>query len=252
MSDFADVRADVTGRGALIGMAASTVSSATASVKIGDVTVTCSVARGLTLAVGDPVLVQRAGSKYVVTSVLQASAPSSPEDPEQSPAPNPPSVTGVTVINPVETRTYRNGSWFNTGDDSVYQGAYGNFGLNTGAVFYGDKPASLDGATVLSASVAVRRIKAGTYATQTPTLYLIVEKTRPAGAPTTAASMAGPALAVNETDTAFSIPAAWGQSIVNGVYGGFALYDADGDPYVRFAGRGDWGGAWSLRIVWTR
>lgn len=252
MSDFADVRTSVAGRGSLIGMAASTVSSSVASIKVGDITVTASVVRGLTLAVGDPVLIARAGSKYVVTGLLQASAPASPEDPQAAPTPNPPGVAGVMVVSPVSTGTYRNGSWESVGNDSVYQGQYGAFGLNEGAVFYGTKPQSLTGATVTSATVAVRRQPGGTYTTQTATMWLVTESTRPSGAPTRTSSTTGPALNVAETDVTFTVPTAWAQAIVDGTSGGLGLYDADGTPYMKFAGRQDWASAWTMRIYYTR
>ncbi len=252
MSDFADTRVSLAGRGQLVGMAASTVSSGSASIKIGDVTVSANVARGLSLAVGDPVLIGRAGSKYYVTNILQASAPSSPEDPEIAPTPKPPTTSGVLVVSPVETRTWRPSSWTQTGNDAVYQGQYGGYGLNTGVAFYGSKPLSLAGATVTSATVAVRRIQAGTYASQTSTLRLVTQRTRPAGAPTLTSSTTGPALAVNSTNNAFTVPTSWAQAMVDGPAGGLAVYDADGSPYMKFAGRGDWSGAWVLKIYWTR
>lgn len=252
MSDFADVKVNVSGRGALTGMAASTVSSGLASVKVGDVSISAQVARGLTLAVGDPVLLVRAGSKYVVTSLLATTAPVGPEDPAPAPTPNPTSTSGTLTITPVETRTYRPSSWTQTGDDSVYQGEYGGYGLNQGVAFYGSKPRSLSGATVTSATIAVRRIRGGAYAAQTATLRLVTQSTRPSGAPTLTSTTTGPSLAVDSTNSTFTIPTAWAQAMVDGTAGGLAVYDADGSPYMKFAGRGDWSGAWSMRINWTR
>lgn len=252
MSDFADTRVSLAGRGSLVGMAASTVVSSVASVKVGDITVTASVVRGLTLAVGDPVLIARAGSRYVVTSLLQASAPSSPEDPQPAPVPNPSAVGGVLVVSPATTGTYRNGSWSSSGNDSVYQGTYGAFGLNEGAAFYGTKPRSLTGATITAASVAVRRMPGGTYTTQTSTLWLVTESAVPVAGPTRTSSTTGPALNVSETDLSFTVPTAWAQAIVDGTSGGLGLYDADGTPYMKFAGRQDWASAWTLRINYTR
>lgn len=251
MSDFADTRVSLAGRGAVVGMAASTVSSGTASVTVGDVTVTAYTARGLTLAVGDPVLIVRSGSRYYVTSLLRASAPASPELPDPAPVPNPPAVAGVLVVSPTTTATYRDSAWL-TGEDATYQGSYGAFGLNTGVAFYGTKPRSLTGATVLGATLAVRRMAGGTYTTQTSTLWLITESAQPVGAPTRTSSTTGPALNVSETDVDFTIPTAWAQAIVDGTSGALAIYDADGDPYMKLAGRQAWASAWTLRITWSR
>lgn len=252
MSDFADVKVSVAGRGSVIGMCTSTVSSGFAGVKVGDVAISVAVARGLSPAVGDPVLLVRSGSKYVLTSILAPSTPSSPEAPDDSPPPNPGNTNGTLVVSPIETRTYRPSSWTQSGDDSVYQGEYGGYGLNTGAVFYGTKPRSLAGATVTSATVAVRRIRGGAYAAQTATLRLMTNATRPSGAPTLTSSTTGPSLAVDQTNSAFTVPTAWVQAMVDGTSGGLAVYDADGSPYMKFAGRGDWSGAWVLKINWTR
>lgn len=252
MSGFADVKVSVAGRGALIGMAASTVSSGFATIKVGDTSISAQVVRGLTLAVGDPVLLVRAGSKYVVSGLTTASTPTSPEDPDVAPAPNPGNTNGTLIVSPIETKTYRPSSWTQTGDDSVYQGEYGGYGLNQGCVFYGTKPRSLSGATVTSATVAVRRIRGGAYAAQTATLRLMTNATRPSGAPTLTSSTTGPTLAVDATNNSFTVPTSWVQAMVDGTAGGLAVYDADGSPYMKFAGRGDWSGAWVLKINWTR
>jgi hypothetical protein len=251
MTDFADTRTSVAGRGHLTGMAASTVSAGAMSVVIGSTTVLASVIRELSPAVGDPVLVARVGSKYAVTGLLAASTPTSPEGPVADPAPRPSTVSGTLVVTPVETRTWRPSSWTSTGNDSTYQGEYAGYGLSTGVAFYGSKPRSLVGATVTSATVTLRRLSGGAYATQSTTLWRVTEDVRPSGAPTLPSSVGGPTLAIGET-TDSPVPASWAQQMVDGTAGGLAVYEADGSPYVRLAGRADWSGAWALRIHWTR
>lgn len=253
MSDFLDTRTSLAGLGALIGVAASTVTGAMASVTVGDTTVSCQVARGLTLALGDPVLLTRVGAQYVVTAVLYPSAPVDPEPPAPAPEPNPSATNGTLVISPVETRTWQPSSWSYTGDDAVYQGVYGGYENNTGCAFYGTAPESLAGATVTRATVAMRRLYGGAYAVQTPTMWLVTEATRPAGAPTLTSTMAGPSLAVLATASPpVDLPTSWAQAMVDGTAGGLAVYEADGSPYMKFAGRSDWSGAWVLTIYYTR
>ena len=255
MSDFADTRTSLQGLGARTGTARSTVSSGTASVSVGGETVTVNVARNLTLAAGDPVLLGRVNGYWVVTGLLGTATPAASAAPDiERPPPSKPAVrTGTLVVTPVETRSYRTGQFagWRTDTTDVYQGAYGGYGNHTGCAFYGTKPRSLAGKTVTSATVRVRRDRGGDFPRQTATLRLVTQATRPAGVPTLGSSTTGPRLAINSTDDSFEIPDSWAQAMVDGTAGGLAVFVSDGSPYMRFAGRGAWSPAWQLTIRWT-
>lgn len=256
MADFADTKVSLAGRGLVVGLATSTVSSGVATVTVGGTGITASAARGLTLAAGDPVVVGRVGSRWVVLGRFGTTAAVVPEE-NVVDTPVPTAITGTLTCAPVETRSYRPGgpgpAW-RTDTTDVVQGAYSGLGNSTGCAFYGTKPKSLTGATVTSATIRVRRITGGDYAARTATLRLVTEATRPSGAPTLGSSTTGPSLAVNTTNTAFAIPTSWAQAMVDGTAGGLAVYESDGSPYMRFAGKGSSAltGAWTLTIKYRR
>lgn len=257
MADFADTKVSLAGTGLVVGLATSAVSSGTAGVTVGGATITALALRGLTLAAGDPVVVGRAGSRWIVLGRFGTAAATVPEDAVEKDDPVPTAITGTLVCAPVETRSYRPagpGPAWRTDTTDVVQGQYSGLGNSTGCAFYGTKPRSLAGATVTSASIRVRRITGGDYAARTATLRLVTETTRPSGAPTLGSSTTGPSLAVNTTNTAFAIPTSWAQAMVDGTAGGLAVYEADGSPYMRFAGKGSSAltGAWTLTIKYRR
>lgn len=251
MSDFAEVRRDWTGQGALTGTATAAPVGSTVTVDIGGDVATCQVVRSLTIAAGDVVLVLRQGSARWVVARLFAAAPPPPDDVDKPPPPKPVVVTGTTVIRPVETATYRGGAWRGDTDD-VLQGVVAGFGENVGCAFYGKKPAALAGATVTRATVRVRRIRGGIFAAQTATLRLVTQKFRPAGAPTRTSSTTGPSIKVGGTVAAFVIPTSWAQSMVDGTAGGLAIDASGATPYIRTAGRSAYAPAWTLTIDWSR
>lgn len=227
--------------------AAKTGASVTALVNGGVVTV--AVARDLSVASGDVIVVTKVGAQWFALGRAYAAAPTSPVN-QPGPSAQPTGVTGALVVTPVETRSYRNGSW-RTDNSTVYQGQYGGGGNHTGCVFYGSAPRSLSGATVLSASIQVRREQGGAFAAGGSTMRLMTDATRPSGAATLTSTTAGPSLAVDRS-TVFAVPTAWVQSMVDGTAGGLGFFDADGSPYVRFAGVGDWGPAFTMTISWQR
>lgn len=235
----------------LLATATASKSGSTVTATVNGITTTVQVARDLTVASGDVLLLNKVGPQWFAVCRVYAAAPAAPSN-DTPPNPKPPSVTGNTVFAPVETRTWRDSSWTATGDDRVYQGQYGGYGLNTGCVFYGSGPRSLAGATVNSATIRVKRVKGGAFAAATATMRLMTQRTRPAGAPTLTSSTTGPNLAVNATNTAFTVPTAWAQAMVDGTAGGLAFYDADGSPYMKFAGLSDGVSAFSMTINWTR
>jgi hypothetical protein len=151
----------------------------------------------------------------------------------------------------VETRS-RQGSKWRSDNDDVYQGQYGN-GNHYGCVFYGNRVKALDGVTVTSAYIRVRRPdRGGANAAQSTTMRLMVNKTRPGGAPSLGSTTSGPSLRRGQTDGSFNIPNSWAQAMVDGTAGGLCFYDAGGSPYVIFSGRGDYSAAFTLTIHWTR
>jgi hypothetical protein len=222
-------------------------STVTATVNGTDTTV--QVARDLTVAAGDPLMVTKIGAQWFAVGRLFAAAPAAPSN-DTAPTPKPGTVVGSLVVAPVETRSFRSGAW-RTDKTSVMQGSYGS-GNHTGCAFYGSAARSLAGATVTSATIAVRRLTGGFFAAQTTTMRLVTEATRPSGAPTLGSSTTGPSLAVGATTNAFTIPTSWAQSMVDGTAGGLGFFDADGSPYVIFAGLGDWSPAFTMTINWTR
>ena len=237
----------------LTGIAQGAVASGFVTVKIGGTDVSCLADRGLTTAAGDIVYGRRLGGRILIEGRVWTVAPEPPEESQGPPPPPEPSVRyGKLTIAPVETRSYRpNWGWRNDNDD-VYQGEYGNNGNHKGCAFYGSKPHSLAGAEVTKATLKVKRVQAGDFAARTTTLRRITNKTRPGGAPTlTGSAITGPRLAVGSSDT-FTLPDAFAQELVDGDAGGLAIFDDDGLPYVRLAGRGAWSSAWVLTIEWRR
>ena len=210
------------------------------------------VARDLTVAAGDVLLVERVGAQWFALVRLFATAAPPVEEQQRPPDPKPAVVTGTLVVSPVETRSYRPSYGWRTDNTDVYQGQYGGWGNHTGTVFYGSKPRSLAGATVTDAKIRVKRLSAGAYSAQSTTMRLVTQATRPGGAPTLTSSTSGPSLAVGSTANAFDVPTAWAQAMVNGTAGGLAFYDSGGSPYVRLAGRSSWSAAFTLTISWRR
>jgi hypothetical protein len=228
-------------------------SGSTCTADIAGVTTTIQVARDVTVAAGDALLVLKAGPLWVAVCRLYAAAPAAPAEPPAAPPDPKPSVTtGKLVVAPVATGTYRDGKW-RTDDDDLRQGKYGGYGNNTGAAFYGTKPQSLSGATVTRATIRVRRPDAGgANAKQATTLRLVTQIKKPGGAPTLTSSTSGPNLRRGSTDDSFDIPTSWAQAMVDGTAGGLAIFDSSGSPYVILSGRGDWSPAFTLTIYWQR
>lgn len=233
--------------------ATSAKSGSTCTAVVDGIAVTVQCARDLTVAAGDVLMLVLFAAQWFAVGRAYAAAPGDTAlDNVPPPPPKPATVTGTTVVSPVETRSYRSGKW-RTDNDDVYQGQYGGNGNHTGCAFYGNKPRSLSGVTVTSARIKVRRPDAGGMnAAQATTLRQVVQKTRPGGAPTLTGSTAGPSLRRGQTTNSFAIPTGWGQDFVDGVAGGLAVYDSSGSPYVILAGRGRWSAAFTLTLNWTR
>lgn len=278
MADFVDrrINRDLV-EGTMIVTAVSTVTSNACLAKIADTQFTVRVVAGLTVAVGDLLLVVRHGStRWAISKVAAAPAvpPASPPPPETPPAPPPPPppdinpqptlpppkpvvTTGSLICPAIQTATFRNGAWRSDGNPvnsfDLFQGRFASsaFGVNTGCAFYGSKPRTLAGATITKATVRLWRLRAGSFAPTQCSLRLLTESTRPAGVATVNESIFGPALAVGDQST-FTLPASWGQSIVDGSRGGIGIFVNADSPYMQFAGRGTWSVAFSLTLYWRR
>ncbi|MCT2277987.1 hypothetical protein M3G91_10155 [Micromonospora chalcea] len=235
---------------ARLATATAAKAGSTVTAVVNGVATTIQVARDLTVAAGDVLMVERIGAQWFAYARVFPAAPVAPAN-DDPPPPKPTVTTGTLIVAPVETRSWRPSYGWRTDNTDVYQGQYGGWGNHTGAVFYGRKPRSLAGATVTRATIRVRRLSAGAYAPQSTTMRLMTQATRPGGAPTLGSSTAGPSIAVGATTT-FVIPDSWAQAMVDGTAGGLAFFDSSGSPYVRFAGRGSWSPAFTLAISWRR
>lgn len=267
MGRFSEAHLSLANTGTVVGKVMSTPSSFSALASIQGVTVTVRLVAGVSVSAGDTVLLVKYNQSWFVVGVVReapvvppppdALPPSPPPSNQPVPPPKPTVRTGKLVIAPVATATYRDGKWRTdvpggiTGGDTL-QGVYSGYGNNTGCAFYGRKPRSLAGATVLLARVRVRRLRAGSFAARTTTLRLVTESTRPAGAPSLGSSTSGPSLPVGGQDDAFTIPDSWAQAMVDGTAGGLAVHTTSGSPYVRLAGRASWSPAWTMIIYWQK
>jgi hypothetical protein len=237
--------------GAQLVTATSTKSAGVCSANVSGIDTTVQVARDLTVAVGDVLLVHRVGSIWVASCRLGTAAPADQPADQDSPDPNPSTYTGTLTVLPTSTGTYRDAAWVASTDD-VIQGQRGGWGNATGAAFYGTKPTSLAGATVTAARLTGLVRTGGPFASTGSTLWLVTENGRPVGAPTLTSSTAGPALVINRPPDDFTVPTAWAQAMVDGTAGGLALSDADGSPWLQFAGRATLPSAFTLVIDWSR
>jgi hypothetical protein len=234
-----------------IATAAGAKSGSLVPVLINGVTVQVQCARDITPAAGDVLTLSRFGGLWVATGRMFPAAVSLGSSGSVGPDPNGDGAAGSLVVPPVETRSYRSTGWrFDT--TQTIQGEYAGNGNHTGCAFYGSGPRSLVGATVTSATIAVRRGGGGAFAASSTTLWLVTQATRPGGAPTRTSSTAGPSLKVDAQNLAFAVPVAWVQAMVDGTAGGLAVYNAGASPYVRLDGIHEWGPAWTLTINWSR
>jgi hypothetical protein len=251
MSDFAGARVKP-GREVIAAYANAAKTGDTVDVWINGTITTVKCARDITPAQFDLLLIVRNGMYWTAVCRVGTAAVTPPSYGQgTAPDPHPPVTIGTTNFGPVETRSYRNTSW-RTDNDDVYQGQYGGNGNHTGCAFYGSGPRSLAGATVLAASIQVRRKSGGGItAAQATTMRLVTEATRPGGAPTLGASTAGPSLAWGQV-ASFGIPTSWAQNMVDGTAGGLGFFVGGGSPYVIFDGRGSYSPSFTLTIRWQR
>jgi len=237
----------------LLATATAAKSGTTVTATVNGVETLVQVARDLTVAAGDVIMIQRFGAQWFATARFYATAPSAISEPVAPPPPKPTLITGSTVVSPVETRSYRASYGWRTDNTDVYHGEYGGWGNHTGAVFYGSKPRSLAGVTVTKATIRVARPAGtgGSYAAAGTTMRLMTNATKPGGAPTLTSSTAGPSIKAG-TSTTFTIPDSWAQAMVDGTAGGLAFFTSSGSPYVIFSGKGRWSAAFTLTISWSK
>jgi len=208
------------------------------------------VARDLTVATGDVVIVGKVTGQWFAIGRAFTAAPAD-VDPPPPPPPVFDTAVGTLLLPAIWTGTYRDGGWV-TGSTDTEQGSRGGAGNATGVAFYGYKAGSLAGATVTGARVRLVRAFDGSASSVTPTLQQIVEAAYDGSAPTLAGtSTAGPSLAPGAT-VDYALDPAWGQALVNAGGGALGVYAAGGSPYVRLTGTGEQPDAWLLALDWQR
>lgn len=272
MADAADSKLSLAPFGTQIGFALTTVSSGACTCMVAGIPVAVRTVSGLTVAVGDSLLIMRHGSQRFAIQKLLAPPPVPPPPPPppvyNAPAlPTPPvqdptvsakavTTTGTLVIPAVQTGTFRAGVWRTdlgpvNATDTIEGSGYSMSGVNTGVAFYGTKAQSLTGATVTQATVRVTRLEQG-FDSDIATFRLVSQTLRPAGAPTLNETLTAPSIEVDDTKTV-TLPAAWGQAIVDGTRGGIAVDNGGTNyPYMTFAGIGTSSAAWTLTLYWRR
>ncbi len=158
-----------------------------------------------------------------------------------------PAGAGTTTFPAIDARSFRNGGW-RSDSGVVAQGDWGGWGVNTGAWFYGNGPTdSLRGTTITLTEVRLRRRSGGVWGPQAAHVGRHTSRTRPAG---NVASVAGPVDSnIDIGQTAWvSLPAAWGQAIVD-TGGGLMI---SGAPYVVLDGLDADAESGLLRLTWQR
>lgn len=233
-------------------IATSAKSGSQCTAEIGGIATVVEVARDLSVASGDGLLVVRSGSQWYAIARTGLAAPTPPAvAAPPPPKPKPDVVTGTLVCSPIETRSRQGSKW--RGDtDNVYQGQYGGNGNHVGCAFFGRKPNTLSGATCTKFTVKIYRLdQGGTNSAQDMDLRLVTERFRPSGAPSLGSSTDGPNLRRGEKIT-YSLPTSWGQAFIDGSAGGLAIYKSGGSPYVITAGRSAYGPAWTVSISWRK
>lgn len=198
--------------------------------------------RHVSCAAGDAVQITRlAGAQWVSAAFGTAAAPA-PEPGGDSassgggkqsttPTPTQPSIGGTKPITPKYMGTWRGGKWLTDRTD-LMQGNAG-WGLCFGAAYYGGKIRDLPG-DIKRITMVWSRTQGGVYAAQSPTVHLLAGHSRPAGAPTSLASAAGPAVAVGKTSGPWALPASWLARLDSGEAGGIGVYVAGSSPYQRW------------------
>jgi hypothetical protein len=99
--------------------------------------------------------------------------------------------------------------------------------------------------------VKIKRLSAGDFSARSASLRLISQTSRPGGAPTLNESTSGPSLTIGSSST-FTLPASWGQALIDGTRGGIGISVSSDSPYIHLAGRGSWSAAFTVSLSWRR
>jgi len=228
----------------VIGTCVATPMNSTVVVNIHGTEVTLPHLRGYVPAVNDSVLVMVQGTQRIVVDAV-----TNPSDPigNREGAPIPTQPTPTQPISPisletVSTRTfvalatadYANGAW-RTDTRQPHQGDSGN-GLNTGVWFYGRGiNTALNGSTVTSAKIYLRRTAGGVYTSIAPTVYLVTQATKPDVAPTLIGSPVTLSPIPYDSEGWIDLPVDFVQQLANGNAFGLAVYSPTANPYMAFS-----------------
>lgn len=198
------------------------------------------VLRHVSLAVGDLAVVMVATGRAWVVGVLGESAPVGPP-PEGTPEPgqivtvpgSAPAGLMSTPLRPTWSGSWRAGSWRPDTSD-LYQGDWTGRGVQSGACWWGPLPDDLT-----AAKLRLERLDgAGSGAALAPTLTLLAGTSRPAGAATVLASVAGPAL-LRGTGADWTVPAGWITDLASGTAGGIGITSGgSASPYLGLSASG--------------
>lgn len=228
----------------LIGVVTGTAGG-TVSVDIGGDVLTMQTLRGVACTTGDAVLVLRqAGAQWIAGALGAGTAPVPPPGEDEastdgsSSSPRPPTPASKRrdsrPVSPVWTGTYRGGRWLTDRTD-LMQGDWG-WGRCFGAAFYADRVKVLPG-VLQSVKVQLRRVEGGVSGGRAPTMCLLAQSTKPAGAPTILATATGPSLPVGGSAT-WTVPASWPPQLDSGAAGGIGIYTPADAPYIRLSAAG--------------
>jgi hypothetical protein len=257
MSDWADLGTSTRGIGSTTGRAVGTRDvDSNVQVVVGGITITAQCARDLSPGVGDILLLIRTGSVVTAVARVGAVAVDPPDEEENSPAPNPPSRSGILVMHPVAAGSWSgvNGRGARAEGDNLIQGTDGRWQARCGAAYYSTVARCLDGATVDSAKLWVKR-SAGAGVVAVGTITLLPELSAPITGPDVATFWASristSALAVGQSED-LTIPTSWIDSMIAGNAAGIGCYVAGDTPYIEFAGRTSWARSFVLVVNWTR
>lgn len=257
MADFADTRVPRRGTGSALGIAMAALSMAGGSVpvNVNGVPISVKVDRNLSPAdvvAGSLLRLGKRGSRWYAAGIVGLAIIDVVNKAiDAIPDPKPAFVAGRFVVRPVETATYRASVGWRTDTTDAFQGDQSGGGRFTGCAFYGSVPTALAGATVTKAVVKLQRLPGGPFASAAPTLKLVQESAKPGGAPTLSGSLAGPSLRPGD-EAELDIGTTWGQSLVDGTFGGLAINVAADTPYLRLAGRDAWPAAFVVVLDWRR
>jgi len=109
-------------------------------------------------------------------------------------------------------------------------------GLHTGTWFYGQGiNTALDGATISSAKIYLRRAAGGVYTSVAPTLYLVTQGSQPEAGPTLIGSPVTLSPIPYDSEGWFDLPLSFVQQFSNGGAFGIACHVPSANPFIAFS-----------------